>query len=72
MDFGTYSLDVLARLGEAFSYDQIEYEELVVDGTRVRVATPQMLYRMKRNTVRPLDRADAAALRERFGLSEDG
>jgi hypothetical protein len=69
---GAYSLDILARLGEAFSYDQIEYEELVVDGTRVRVATPRMLYRMKRNTVRPLDRADAAALRERFGLSEDG
>ena len=29
-----------------------------------------MLYRMKRGTARPKDRADAAAIRERFGLDE--
>lgn len=68
---GAYSLDILARLGDAFRYDQIESEVLIVDGAQVRVATPRMLYRMKRDTVRPLDRADAAALRERFNLSED-
>lgn len=68
---GTYSLDILSRLGEAFRYEQIEAEELVVDGIRVRVATPRMLYRMKRDTVRPLDRIDAEAIRERFRLVEE-
>ena len=29
------------------------------------------LYRMKKDTVRPQDRVDAAALRERFGLEEE-
>jgi len=29
-----------------------------------------MLYRMKRGTVRPQDRIDAAAIRERFSLPE--
>ena len=68
---GLYSLDILSRLGEAFAIENIEWEELIVDDLRVRVATPRMLYRMKKNTVRPQDRVDADAIRERFGLSEN-
>ena len=41
-----------------------------IDGVPVHVATARMLYEMKRDTVRPQDRADAHALRERFGLEE--
>jgi predicted nucleotidyltransferase len=68
---GTFSLDLLSRLGDAFTYDQIEYEEILVDGIRVCVATARMLYRMKRDTVRPQDRLDAAELKRRFGLAEE-
>ena len=68
---GLYSLDILSRLGEAFVFESVEWEELIVDGIRVRVATPRMLYRMKKDTVRPLDRIDAEAIRERFGLPEN-
>jgi hypothetical protein len=68
---GAYSLDILSRLGEVFRYEQIEAEDLLVDDITVRVATPRMLYRMKRDTVRPLDRIDAAAIRERFHLDEE-
>ena len=57
---GRYSIDILTRLGEAFRFDDIESEELQIDDFTVRVATPQMLYRMKKDTVRPQDRADAA------------
>jgi len=67
---GDFSLDILARLGEAFRFDTLESEELLIDGIRVRVATPRMLYEMKKDTVRPQDRVDAAALRERFGIEE--
>jgi hypothetical protein len=65
---GRFSLDILSRLGDAFRFDEIESEDLLLEGVRVRVATPLMLYRMKKDTVRPQDRADAAALRERFGF----
>jgi hypothetical protein len=68
---GLYSLDILSRLGEAFSYEDLEAEEITVEGVGIRVATPRMLYRMKRGTVRPLDRIDAEALRVRFGIEED-
>jgi len=68
---GRYSMDILARLGEAFRYEDLESQVIVVEGVRIRVATPRMLYRMKRDTVRPQDRLDAQALRERFGLGEE-
>jgi hypothetical protein len=60
----------LARLGEAISYEGIEGEAIDLDGIRVRVATPAMLYRMKKDTVRPQDRVDAERLPQLFGLKE--
>ena len=68
---GRYSMDILARLGEAFRYETIESEEVVLDGIRIRVATPQMLYRMKKDTVRPQDRLDAETIRQQFGIPEE-
>lgn len=68
---GLYWLDILARLGDAFRFENLEWEELVVDGIQVRVATPRMLYRMKKDTVRPQDRLDAEAIRERFDLEAE-
>ena len=41
------------------------------EGVTVRVATAQTLYDLKRDTVRPIDRADADALRKRFNLKDD-
>ena len=68
---GDLFFDVMTRLGDALSFDAIEAEFKVIEGIRVRVATPAALYRMKKDTVRPLDRRDAAALRERFNLKGD-
>lgn len=65
---GDFSIDILARLGEAFAWSDIESQVVTFGDLRVRVATPGMLYRMKKDTVRLQDRADAERLRERFGL----
>jgi len=69
---GRFSLDILTRLGEAFSWQDIlaHSEELAVGTLTVRVASPDLLYQMKRDTVRPQDRADAARIREAFDLEE--
>jgi hypothetical protein len=61
-------IDNPSRLGEAFadlaatvySYGDVE----------MRVATPETLYRMKRDTVRLRDKAEAQVLREKFGLKD--
>lgn len=69
---GRYSLDILSRLGEAFSFSDIESETLTTaEGSRISVATPRMLYRMKRDTVRPQDRLDAEVIKTEFNLEED-
>jgi len=68
---GRYSMDILARLGEAFRYEDLESEEMLIDEIRVRVATPRMLWRMKKDTVRPRDRVDAEAIRREFDLEEE-
>jgi hypothetical protein len=67
-----FVVDLLSRLGETFRYEDLDVETVMVEGVPVRVATPRTLYRMKRDTVRPLDRADASALREKFGLRDEG
>ena len=68
---GQFQLDILTRLGEAFAWDDLESEEVLVRSVPVRVATPLTLYRMKRDTVRPKDRLDALMLREAFGLKDE-
>jgi len=68
---GDLYFDVMTRLGEAASYETVDAEVKEIEGIRVRVATPAALYRLKKGTVRALDRQDAA-LRDRFRLSEEG
>lgn len=67
---GEFHIDILARLGDRFGYDDIEIEPRQLEGLTLPVATPTMLYRMKRDTVRLQDKADAERLRKRFDLEE--
>ena len=67
---GDLFFDIMTRLGEVARFDSIAMEYKEVEGIRVPVATPAALYRLKRNTVRALDRQDAEALRQRFHLGE--
>lgn len=63
---------------ESFDFSDQKVAAVVIsDDNSLRVsgeealATPMALYRLKKDTVRPLDRQDADALRERFNLTED-
>ena len=63
-------IDILSRRGDAFEFAGVEATVYSYGDVDVRVATPEMLYRMKRDTVRLQDKADAQVLREKFGLKE--
>lgn len=63
-------IDILARLGEAFEFADVEATVYAYGDVDVKVATPKMLYRMKRDTVRLRDKADAQVLKEKFGLKD--
>ncbi len=67
---GAFHLDILTRLGEMYTYDNIPSERLDFDGLKVSVATPRTLYEMKKGTVRPHDWGDADRLRRRFNLAD--
>lgn len=68
---GDYVVDIMARVGELFSFDDLEGSSFDRDGVSVQVATPLTLYKMKRDTVRHHDKADAHALKEKFGLEDE-
>lgn len=68
---GTFHIDILTRLGDAFRFSDLEVERLPFEQLLVSVVSPRTLYRMKKDTVRLQDRADAALLRERFSLEEE-
>jgi hypothetical protein len=68
---GIVMIDLIARIGQAYEFDDIESDVLDIDGIAVPVATPRMLYDMKRGTLRQQDRADAEALRSKFDLADD-
>jgi hypothetical protein len=67
---GACSIDILARLGDAFAFEDLEATETTWRGVPMTVVTPRQLFLMKRDTVRPQDRADALRLQARFGLGE--
>ena len=64
----SFMIDLITRLGEAVRFEDLEWQEEQVDGVRVRTATPMTLYKMKRDTIRPQDRVDAANLKAKFRL----
>jgi hypothetical protein len=68
---GDLFFDVMTRLGEAASFETVAAETKEIEDVRVRVATPAALFRLKMGTVRAVDRQDAEALRQRFGLEEE-
>jgi len=68
---GTFRVDILTRLGEAFRFEDLEIERKLIGNLEVSVVSARTLYRMKRDTVRLRDKADAALLRERFALEDE-
>jgi hypothetical protein len=68
---GSFHVDILTRLGEAFAFEDLETERVDFDGIEVTAVTAQTLYRMKRSTVRPQDWADSERLRQAFGFEEE-
>ena len=65
--FGTlndFYIDIIARIGEMFRYEDLQFEIQEINGVPVRVATPETLFKMKKDTVRPEDKRDARFLAE--------
>lgn len=66
-----FGFDLVTRLGEAVRYADLEIEVKRYEDVPVRVVSPRTLWRLKKDTVRPMDRLDAAMLAEKFGFEEN-
>ena len=65
--FGTvddFYIDLIAGIGEMLRYEDLDYEVREIAGAQIRIATPETLLRMKKDTVRPEDKRDARFLAE--------
>ncbi len=65
--YGTPSgfyVDIMAKLGEAVGFDDLRAIASTFEGVQVRLADPASLLKMKGDSVRPQDQADAVYLRE--------
>lgn len=67
---GEFHIDLVTRLGNAFSFADLETERVPFDAITVSVVTPRTLYRMKRDTVRLKDKADAQLIQQRFKIED--
>lgn len=67
---GSFHIDILTKLGTAFSFADLGIERVPFGELIVTVVTARTLYRMKRDTIRLKDRADAEMLKRRFNLEE--
>jgi hypothetical protein len=68
---GSFYIDILTRLGEAFAFSDLTTERVPYEDLTVTVVTPRTLYDMKKDTVRGKDRLDADLLRRTFDLEKD-
>lgn len=61
-----FSIDLIVNIGEMFSFDDIQYETVNIDGQTMRIATPHSLLEMKRNTYREIDQLDVKFLMKKI------
>jgi hypothetical protein len=61
-----FNIDLIAQIGEAIHFDDIDYRIIEVEGHRLKIADEQSLIRMKENTMREIDQADVRFLREKL------
>ncbi len=59
-----FYIDIMTRLGETFSFHDLEYETIDYGEIKMKIATPEMLLKMKQNSLRLQDKADALFLKE--------
>jgi len=59
-----FYIDIMSRLGEAVSFKDLEYEIIEYQDVKVKIATPEMLYSLKKDSLRYRDKIDAQFLKE--------
>jgi hypothetical protein len=76
--YGTPSefyIDIMARVGELATFEDLEYETIDYQGIKIKIAKPEALFRLKKDSIRDKDKIDANFLKkliETKQLNESG
>jgi hypothetical protein len=57
-----FFIEVLAKVEDLLAFEDMDSQCMTVEGRMVRVATPETLFRLKKDALRPVDREDARFL----------
>ena len=60
------TIDLIARIGDAFQFSDLRHEVKMIEGVNIRVATPETLYALKKNTLREIDQLDLRFLERKM------
>ncbi|MEW6195128.1 MAG: nucleotidyltransferase [Bacteroidota bacterium] len=61
-----FYIDVISRIGEMFSYQNIDKVSKVIDGVEIKFASAEALFMLKKNTYREKDKLDILFLIEKL------
>jgi len=53
-----FHMDLIARVGEIATFENMKYELIPVEGVTIKTATPESLYQLKKDSIRPEDQRD--------------
>jgi len=58
-----FYIDVISKIGDAFSFEDLKYNEMEIENHRIKIATVDTLYKLKEKTYRAIDQNDLAFLK---------
>lgn len=59
-----FYIDIMARVGELATFEDLDYEIIDYQGVKIKIAKPESLFRLKKDSIRDKDRIDAIFLKK--------
>lgn len=61
-----FFIDIISNIGEKFSFEDLIFQEIDFNGIKIKLASPETLYKMKERTFRAVDQDDLLFLRDKI------
>lgn len=59
-----FNIDLLTKIGQKFSFEDLRFEIITHRNIAIRIATPETLLKLKKDTIREQDKIDSFFLKE--------
>ncbi len=59
-----FYIDIMARVGELATFEDLKYETIDYQGIKIKIAKPESLFELKKDSIRDKDRIDTIFLKK--------